>query len=151
LEGDLLALPEIKEIAAQDLYREKNYTDAVVLDVSRVQTTASRQFFPQAEHLPQSADFKASVRELTQVVAGRKKNKIMPVVIFNETGQGYNRIEKALEGTEITAFYLKGGLNAYKKYLQDLALSWQPRESRLKTSGNCQPCGTEREDDSQND
>ena len=46
----------------------------------------------------------------------------------------------------LDAFYLQGGVAEYQKYLEGLMLSWKPRDSRMKTVGNCKPCGKEAED-----
>jgi hypothetical protein len=50
----------------------------------------------------------------------------------------------------IDSFHLQGGLAGYQKYLEGLILSWKPRDSRMKTVGNCKPCGEKIEQPKQN-
>jgi predicted sulfurtransferase len=70
------------------------------------------------------------------------KNKpFHSIVIFNETGEQYEKAEKMMNRIGIDTFHLKGGVAGYQKYLEGLLLSWKPRDSRMKTVSNCKPCG----------
>jgi hypothetical protein len=64
----------------------------------------------------------------------------LSVVVFNETGDGYSSVSKILAGAGANSFYLQGGVAGYKKYLEDLMLSWRPRDSRIKTNRKCSTC-----------
>ena len=85
---------------------------------------------------------------LPRLFMAKNKNKaFQSVVIFNETGAQYEKAEKTMSRMGIEAFYLKGGLAGYQKYLEGLLLSWKPRDSRMKIVSRCKPCGEKAEEE----
>ena len=76
-------------------------------------------------------------------MAGLKRPPFFNVLMVNETGNRYEQIDRLMDKTDLNIFYLKGGIIAYGNYLKGLALSWQPRENRIKTVSKCKPCGPE--------
>jgi predicted sulfurtransferase len=75
-----------------------------------------------------------------------KKNKpFQSILIFNESGEQYEKAELIMSRKGIETFHLKGGVAGYQKYLEGLLLSWKPRDSRMKTVSNCEPCGEKKD------
>jgi rhodanese-related sulfurtransferase len=138
LQGDLLALNDYNKISPRIFCREKDSANQMVLDASKEHTKASKQLIPYATHIP----FSNNPNFGDLLAAALSKADINYLLIFNENGDHYEKIEKTLQkkGLENT-FYLKGGLNAYKRYLQHLVLSRQPRNSRIKRIDKCRNCG----------
>jgi rhodanese-related sulfurtransferase len=138
LKGDLLAVNEYTKISSRIFFQEKDYSDRIVLDVSKEHTRASKKLIPYAIHML----FFNNLNFDDLRAAAVNKADITYFLIFNENGDHYEKIEKIMEkkGLENT-FYLTGGLNAYKKYLQHLVLSRQPRDSRIKRVNKCSNCG----------
>ena len=66
---------------------------------------------------------------------------MMLLMVFNETGDGYDRANKLLSDRSANVFFLQNGVAGYKRYLDDLILSWLPRDSRIKTNKPCKICG----------
>ena len=85
-------------------------------------------------------------KKLNRIIADHKNQPFLSVVVFNETGDGYDRANKILAGLEVNTFYLQGGVAGYKRYLEDLLLSWLPRDSRIKTNRKCRTCVKEIEE-----
>ena len=81
-------------------------------------------------------------------MAELKPKSFFSVLMVNETGDRYEQIDRIMDKTDLNIFYLKGGISAYGNYLQGLALSWQPRESRTRTIRKCSSCGSKNEKES---
>ncbi len=143
LAGDLFALIEMQTVAPLEFFREKNYATNLMIDISPVQTEASRKLMPSSLHLPVPADVGEWVRKLDRIVTSHRNQPFLSILIFNETGNGYDELDKILAGTCVNTFYLQGGVAGYRRYLEDLNLSWQPRDSRIKTNKRCRSCSEE--------
>ena len=156
LKGDILALKSYNKISPRIFFQEKDYAKQIVLDVSKEHTQASKKLIPYATHIPffnDSAELDLLVSAPTAEskynpnfsdfrASAVNKEGIKYFLIFNENGDHYEKIEKAVQkkGLENT-FYLKGGLNAYKRFLQHLTLSRKSGDSRLKRVDKCRNCG----------
>jgi len=164
--GDVFAQKELNRVSPRAFYQEKNYANQVVIDVSKTQTKESKKLIPCAIHIPfldnpaeldillsgvstegkKHLNLRAlSVSAVNKKTASKQKNNpFISILIFNENGNGYEKVEKTIEKSGLNnVFYLKGGLKGYKKYKEHLALSRQPRSSRLKTINRCKNCGKE--------
>ena len=146
LVGDLFALEEMQVVSPQVFFREKDCENTLVIDISPVQTEISRQLMPYSKHIPVSAEPGEWFRKLNRIIADHKNQPFLSIVVFNETGDGYDRANKILAGLGVNAFYLQSGVAGYKRYLEDLMLSWLPRDSRIKTNRKCRTCVKEIEE-----
>jgi rhodanese-related sulfurtransferase len=147
LVGDLFALAEMKAVSAPEFYMEKDYKNLLVLDISPTRTEASSRLIPYAKHLPALDDNDSSATELRKLIV--KNKPFQSIIIFNETGEQYEKAAKIMNRLGIEAFHLQGGVAGYQKYLEGLLLSWEPRDSRMKTVGNCKPCENEKKENLQ--
>jgi rhodanese-related sulfurtransferase len=139
LVGDLFALEDMKTVSSQVFFRAKDYENTLVLDISSQRSEASSRLIPYAEHLPILDSSDRSKSELRKLI---KKNKpFQSIVIFNESGEQYEKAEKMMNRMGIETYHLQGGVAEYRKYLDGLLLSWKPRDSRMKTVSSCKPCG----------
>ncbi len=134
-DGDIFAQKELNKVSPRAFYQEKNFGNQVVIDVSKVQSKESKKL---SAHIP----FSDNRLNLSVLSVSAVNNKT--ILIFNEHGNGYEKVEKAMEKSSLkNVFYLKGGLKEYKKYMEYLALSRQPKANRLKTVNKCKNCGKE--------
>jgi rhodanese-related sulfurtransferase len=147
LTGDFFALDEMKFVSAPVFFREKDYDSTLVIDTSPARSDASRRLISYAHHLPGLGGNPVSEAGLGKVIAARQNKPFHSVVIFNETGEQYDKAQKYMSRMRIDAYYLRGGLAGYQKYLEGLLLSWKPRNSRMKTVSNCKPCGEKTEEE----
>ena len=146
LVGDLFALAEMQAVSPQVFFRGKDGENTLVIDISPVQSELSRQLIPYSKHIPVSAEPNESFRKLNRIIADHKNQPFLSVVVFNETGEGYDRANKIFAGLGGNTFYLGSGVAGYKRYLEDLLLSWLPRDSRIKTNRKCRTCVKEIEE-----
>jgi hypothetical protein len=146
LVGDPFALQDIKTISPRIFLREKDCENTLVIDISPVQTEISRQLMPYSRHIPVSAEPGEWLRDLNRIITDHKKQPFLSVVVFSETGDGYGRANKLLADLSVNAFFLESGVTGYKRYLEDLKLSWLPRDSRIKTNRKCRTCSGEIEE-----
>ncbi len=145
LVGDLFALQDMKRVSSQTFFNEKNYTNGLEIDISSKRTQDSKQLLPSAVHLPFSGDVRgkraARFQKKLKQIAKKSNTPFGSVMIFDQDGARYERIQAIFANTDLKIFYLKDGLAGYKKYLQNLALSRQPREKRTKKLIKCNNCG----------
>jgi len=146
LVGNLFALGEMQAVSPQVFFRGKDCENTLVIDISPVQTEISRQLMPYSRHIPVSAEPGEWFRKYNRIIADHKNQPFLSIVVFNETGEGYGGVNKRFAGLSVNAFYLQGGVVGYKRYLEDLLLSWQPRDSRIKTNRKCRSCVKEIEE-----
>lgn len=140
LEGDLLALRACKAISPRIFFQEKDYENWIILDVSREKKPESQYLMPYALHIPILNCLEGP--ELRRRISKSKPNPFLSVLIFNENGTRYERFAKALRRADlVNAFFLKGGLRAYRRFLEDLSLSWQSKQGRMKIVNKCRTCG----------
>jgi rhodanese-related sulfurtransferase len=143
LVGNPFALEDMKTVSARVFLREKNCKNTLVIDISPVQTEISRQLMPYSRHIPVSAEPGEWLRKLNRIITDHKKQPFLSVVVFSETGDGYGRANKILADLSVNVFFLESGVTGYKRYLEDLMLSWLPRDSRIKTNRKCKTCSGE--------
>ena len=140
LVGDLFALEEIRLISPQILFQEKDYENTLVIDISPIQTKLSKQLLPDSKCLPLPAEPGCWARKFGRTIASHKNKPFLSILFVSQTGDGYDRVNKILADLDLNVFYLQGGLAAYKNYIEDLMLSWRPRQNRIKTSRKCGTC-----------
>ena len=77
-----------------------------------------------------------------EIVKFNKLNPFGSILVFNNFGEDYNELWNQMLSKGITnLFFLKGGLNAYGKYLNNLKIAKAPKNERLKTIQKCRDCG----------
>jgi hypothetical protein len=135
----------MKKVSSQVFFRAKDYENTLVLDISSQRSEASSQLIPYAEHLSVFDDPDGSLPGLRKLIT--KNKPFHSIIIFNETGDGYEKAELIMSRRGIGTFHLQGGIAGYQRYLEGLLLSWKPRDSRMKTVGNCKPCGEKIEEE----
>ena len=130
LEGDLLQLKTFSTVSSRTYHQEKDFSNSIVIEVSEVRGSNSKQLIPAAIHLPQvgaSANQPMHNRSLSDLRASVRENRKNPnsaILITNQDGKGYERIEKAIAKANLgSVFYLAGGLDGYRRFLDHLALS----------------------------
>ncbi len=147
LAGDLFALDDMRAVLPREFFREKDYADTIVVDISPARSELSKRLIPYAEHIPVLEDLDRAAADFKKLFSKNKTKPFQSIIIFNQNGDQYAKVEKIISRMGIGAFNLKGGADGYQKYLQGLVLSWNPRDSRMKTVGSCKPCGEKTEEE----
>ena len=124
-----------REIPAHLFFHEKDYENITVFDVSPKPLPDAKKLIPGNVH----------VKNIESLLKLAKQNgpTYRAIVLFNESGELYEKFDAALKKAGIsTAFYLKGGINGYRHFLENTALSWKSRAERVVTLGGCGTCGS---------
>jgi len=146
--GDLFAVRAFAEVSPRDFYGEKDGPDHAVIDISRIQSPESQRLVPGALHIHipltghETPDDPFNSAGLQELAGKQKRTPHLSLLVVNEEGRNYEAIEKILKKNGLRAvFYLTGGWSGYRRYLQGLARSRIPRDSRIKTVVRCNECG----------
>lgn len=141
LEGDPFAQKELNKIPARIFFEERDYEGWVVIDASESQAADSRHLIPEGIHVPLLSDKKEFVSGLKTAVGRHESKSPLSVLIFNEAGGQYEDMENVLEKAGLrNVFFLEGGLQGYKTFLQRQALIWQGNHEPRKTLKKCPGC-----------
>lgn len=143
LEGDLFALKEMRAVAPQIYFQEKDYENNWIIDISPVQSEVSRKLMSWSKHMPLLANPEQWARKLRRIIENHKNQPFLNILVFNETGGEYGELDEIAAGLGVNTFYLEGGIAGYKRYLESLSLSWRPRNSRIRTDTACETCREE--------
>jgi rhodanese-related sulfurtransferase len=146
LAGDLFALKELRMILPQVFFPEKNSNRLTAINISPVVTEIARESMPDALHIPLTTGPLEWTRKLNRSLTNHRDRRFLSVLILSQTGQGYETASQRLAGLDVNAFYLQGGVAGYRRYLDDLRLSWMPRDRRIRTDKPCRICGEEVEE-----
>jgi rhodanese-related sulfurtransferase len=131
--GDVVRQMAYNRISAADFFHEKDYARRIVCDVSAGLSEASRQLMPYAVHLP--------LTDNPALGAQIKSNAPDAILVVSEDGSGYAHADKVLARAGIhRVFYLDGGVNSYRRYLEGVAQSWRSRSERVVTHNQCAKC-----------
>ena len=140
-EGDPFARHRLNRMPPQAFYLEKDTDNWVLIDAGAVQDATSRTLIPSAIHIPILKDPKEGSKKLENTSRKQRRHPFLSILIFNETGTEYDRIEKMIPKKDLyTLFFLSDGFERYQRFLQNLSLSRKPKESRIKTVSKCKPC-----------
>jgi len=141
LNGDIFVQKELNRMPPQVFFEEKNDENWLLIDVSKPKNPESRYLIPQAIAIPFVDDAEQCVSSIKRAMGRDKTNRLLSLLIFDERGEQYERVEKLIEEAGLrSVFYLKGGLKGYKTFLQRQALIWQPKEHSTKTLKKCASC-----------
>jgi rhodanese-related sulfurtransferase len=144
LAGDRFGLAALRRVPPQAVYQEKDAGRLIVVDISREKSKDGPNLFPSTVHFPAGPGGFADMGRLKAALA-QPAACPRTILIAGETGEGYAPIAAQLNSAGINAFFLEGGFAGYRRHLQEQALAWQPRESRVRTLSPCRLCGEKQE------
>lgn len=131
--GDILAVDQLKWMTPQDLFAERQYDDWIVFDFSAKRNPEMRQWLPKKlEPVKFSAKAAATIKATT---AGKKgQNRALPnILIVNEKGAGYDKIESLMRKAGLNqVYYLEGGLAGYRDFLTQQTAMWNQKDKPLR-------------------
>jgi hypothetical protein len=91
--------------------------------------------------LPYGDDKEKFAESLKAAVPKSTHSRFVPLLLCNEKGVHYDHIEKVVQEAGFThVFFLKGGLEAYERFLEHRELMRSVRLARRKGSGRCPHC-----------
>ncbi len=142
LKGDRSAQKSLNKIPPPLFFQEKEFGHRLVIDVSESPHEVANRLIPNRVHIPFLNDPEKAAGQFIEAVAKQRKTLFLSVLIFNQDGERYDRIEKLIEKTGVkNVFYLEGGLKEYRSFLHKLTLSRKPKNKRIKSLKKCKTCG----------
>ena len=79
--------------------------------------------------------------EHQEVLARHKDTPLLSLLILDNDGECYERMEKLLAKTGISrVFFLQGGIEGYRSFLEQQASLLQPPQQPKKVVGRCASC-----------
>jgi len=127
-------------ISPADFYKEKNYSNRIVCDVSAIRSEASKQLMPYASHFPLTGNAGSQSELIAKFKSAHGRNAA--IIVVNSNGERYRKVKRLLGHAGLkNVFYLDGGIDAYGKYLDGLISSWRPQDQRVKSNSPCRSCG----------
>ncbi len=129
--GDVLAVDQLKWMSPQDLFAERQYDDWIVFDFSAKQESAMRPWLPKKlEAIKLNAKTAATVKT---AMAGKGGNSPRKILIVDEKGVGYSKIEPLMRKAGLNQiYYLEGGLAGYRQFITQQTAMWNQKDKPLK-------------------
>ena len=142
LSGDVFAREDLDYASAQSLYREKEYSNIKIIDVSKkpIENSSNglNKIHVSRENL---AGYLSKYHSKIKKASQKNTDEVETLLIVNDSGSGYERIKQIVQKAKIqNVFYLTGGLHAYKQHIENVSLAMAPIEDRLVTKGACDSC-----------
>ncbi len=140
LSGDPFMAKKLAYITPKILFLERHYENWIVIDSSSSDSTNSNFYIPEAVHIPYSNDKGGFLKKIQNNIRKASTNKFATsVAIFNDNGQGYEDLDRLIHEAGIkNVFYMEGGLEGYKVFLQRQALMRQPQKVKTEACQSCQ-------------
>ena len=141
LEGDAFPQKALNKIPPRIFFVEKDYENWIMIDVSKSRDSEIRSLIPRSISIPYSGDAETFISAFEKILSRSKSYPFLSVLIFNEQGGQYQRIEKVVQKTHFrNVFFLKGGIQAYKKFLEHQTMMKQAKQSSTKTLNKSARC-----------
>ncbi len=136
LVGNHFSYQDLNQISAKTFFMEKNHEEWVILNACSKPSPAQKQMAPKALYVQAFGKLPDMVRS----VFSKRNSPLQTIVIFNETGNYTQFEEKISNAYGNRVFYLKGGIKAYREFLNYQALANKPKQERIQKAGHCEPC-----------
>jgi len=141
LEGDAFSQKELNRIPPAIFFTEKDYENWLMIDISTSKDSGARSLVPQSIPIPYSNDAKGFISRFKRTSAKYEDKQFTSVLIFDEKGVLYDKIEKVIQKTDFkNIFFLKGGIKAYKNFLDQQLIIRQARGHSKKMLKGCKNC-----------
>jgi rhodanese-related sulfurtransferase len=133
-EGGALASYETGMLSPKDYLLNKDSPDWLLISVS----DPSLPSLPGALHLPWDGSPSEFASALKGLIKERTGSQRPSVLLCDERGDKYHRIERAVQRAQISeVFYLKGGAESYRAFQHAQALLGQPGKEEVKRCVTC--------------
>ncbi|MBN1931012.1 MAG: rhodanese-like domain-containing protein [Desulfobacterales bacterium] len=137
LEGDFFAGKKINRMSAGILNQEKDYTNWILIDVSEIRDPDGSNLLPGSIHIPFKTDQKLFSKQIR--TTAHPNNPFSSILIFNEKGKDYEKIENSLSDIQ-NIFFLENGLNGYREFLRKQVLIWNKDKKAKIAVKKCASC-----------
>jgi len=141
LRGDPFAQKALNRMPPAIFFTERDYENWLMIDISTSKDSGARSLVPQSIPIPYLNDAKSFISKFKRISAKYEDKQFTSVLIFDEKGVRYEKIEKVIQKTDFkNIFFLKGGIEAYKSFLEQQLIVRQARRHSKKTLKGCANC-----------
>lgn len=148
LEGDAFTAHELNKINPAELFQETESLHTVLIDMSEKGFNSFNTSL-KTEHFPVKKNDLTALKRLCARIDKVSKNRQVSVVLTNDTGSGYQLIEKQLSdlGAPLV-YFLDGGTNGYLFFEEKHLRMNSNRNERIVKMPGCSSCGEDLKADS---
>jgi rhodanese-related sulfurtransferase len=141
IEGDLLALSELRKISPRTYFEARHDSNWIALNACKSRKDEGSYFIPEAFPLACPTDPKLFLACFKTALGKNNSDSTRLVLIFDDAGKNYERMEKVLPAAgTVNAYFLRGGLEAYQAYLKQQAGMIRARGVAERTARKCPSC-----------
>ncbi len=140
VKGDVFAQKELNKIPPRIFFAEKNYENWIVIDVSSTNDPKASSLFPQSISIPY-IDEKKFILAFENTLKKHKDNSFISILICDEKGKQYPKVESIVKEIDAkNVFFLKGGIEAYRNFIEQQALIRQAKDHSERMPKKCARC-----------
>lgn len=139
LNGDPFAAKKLAIVPPQTFFLERPYRHRLVLDIGSPPADAESNLIPESVRRPDNGG-PGFIAEVKKLIAEQDKESLHSVLLFTSNGQGYEALAQRFKIAGLwPIFYLQGGREGYKAFLDSQALLRQPQKLSTgdKTCATC--------------
>ncbi len=138
IEGDFFAQDVLNKIPPQAFFADRDYDDWLVVNVEKKGDAADDDSISFAAHIPYTDTNKDFATEIERMIEQRQSNGLPYLLIVDDNGENYSAIKQVLHKAKIAnVYYLQGGLQEYKNFLQDQTSLLSPSRKSIKKCESC--------------
>ncbi len=140
LKGDPFSQKELSKMPPSVFFVEQHDGTWLVIDVTSPKSPEANGLIPSAISVPFSGNTREFVSSLMKILAADKNSQECSLLLFNNKGEKYDNIEKCLHDAGLNAFFLKGGIQAYKGFLERQATMKEAKHNTKTVVEDCPTC-----------
>jgi rhodanese-related sulfurtransferase len=140
LKGDPFSQRELNKMPPGVFFVERHDQSWLVIDVSSPKSPEAKGLIPSAISVPFSGDQREFVLSLKKNLATHNNSQECSLLLYNDEGEKYDSIEKCLHDAGLNAFFLKGGIKAYKNFLERQATMKEAKHNSKTVVEECPTC-----------
>lgn len=131
----------VKTIGPREFFEERHFEDWIIVNACNSKWDEGLYFIPQAHLLQGPQTTEQLVSKLGELVSSRKGNNVS-LILFDDDGSDLHRLGNALREFELQDIYfLEGGVEAYRAFLENQAALVQHQSNAGKEAGaQCPSC-----------
>ncbi len=139
IEGNFFGQEKLAEIPTAGFFADKDYDDWIFFNVSSATALKANDLIPFADHISFPGKKGEFIGKLKESIAKNRSGTLPYILLFNDQGQDYNRLNGMIQSAGITnVFYLEGGLAAYETFLREQMKLRHP--NKLTVEKKCKSC-----------
>lgn len=141
IEGSPPSLMQQGMVPPQTFFSERHYRNWSVVQTFQASEKEAQALIPDSTSIVyghRNHVFKAQFkREIEKI----KHNPMQWILLVDRNGSSYDDIAKEIEPADtLRVFYLEGGIEGYRQFLEKQSLMWRPQDQRKISEAKCDCC-----------